>query len=127
MNTFELVKKIIKNRQYQILEEDSADGYMAFRYQMNTMHFWANNDDHHFFFVTLPNFVDITSENIEQVIENCHQVNKAVKSVKLYVLNSVILAVAEMFYLAEEDFVFQLENALKLLVEANVKYKRLNE
>lgn len=126
MNTFELAKECIKNLQYQILEEDCEDGYIAFRYQMNTMHFWANNDDH-FFFVTLPNFVDITSENIEQVIENCHEVNKAVKLVKLYVLNTVILASAEMFYLEEEDFRFQLNNALKLLVEAKVKYKRLNE
>lgn len=127
MNTFELAKTFIANRRYQVLDEDSSDGHIAFRFQMNTIHFWASDDDDHFFFMTLPNFTDVTDENIVQVKENCHQINKTAKLIKLYVLNDVILAAAEIYYLAEDDFNFQMLNALKHLVAAKVMYKKLDE
>ena len=126
MNTFELAKKIIVRQQYRIMDEDSTNGHIAFRFQMNTIHFWGNPDDEHFFIITLPNFTDVTEANIAQVKENCHQVNKEAKVVKLYVLNDVILATVEACYLAEEDFEFQIANALKHLVTAKVMYKNLD-
>ena len=110
-----------------MLDEDGADGHIAFRFQMNTIHFWGNSEDEHFFFMTLPNFTDVTEENIAQVKENCHQINKEAKLVKLYVLNDVILAAAEVYYLAEDDFKFQMLNALKHLVAAKIMYKKLDE
>lgn len=127
MSTFELAKELIASRRYQILDEDSSDGHIAFRFQMNTIHFWGNSEDENFFFMTLPNFTDVTEENIAQVKENCHQINKEAKLVKLYVLNDVILAAAEVYYIAEDDFKFQMLNALKLLVAAKVMYKKLDE
>lgn len=127
MSTYELAKEFIASQRYQMLDEDSSDGHIAFRFQMNTIHFWGNSEDEHFFFMTLPNFTDVTEENIAQVKENCHQINKEAKLVKLYVLNDVILAAAEVYYLAEEDFKFQMLNALKHLVAAKVMYKKLDE
>lgn len=127
MSTFDLAKEFIANQRYQILDEDCSEGHIAFRFQMNTIHLWGNSEDENFFFVTLPNFTDVTKENIAQVKENCHQINKEAKLVKLYILNDVILAAAEVYYLAEEDFKFQILNALKHLVAAKVMYKKLVE
>ena len=116
MNTFELAKAFLASHRYQILDEDSSDGHIAFRFQINTIHFWGNPDDEHFFFMTLPNFTDVTDENIAQA-----------KLVKLYILNDVVLAAAEVYYMAEEDFNFQMKNALKHLVVAKTMYKKLEE
>lgn len=127
MSTFELAKEFIVSKRYQRLDEDGAEDHIAFRFQMNTIHFWGNSEDEHFFFMTLPNFTDVTEENIAQVKENCHQINKEAKLVKLYVLNDVILAAAEVYYLTEDDFKFQMLNALKHLVAAKVMYKKLDE
>ena len=127
MNTFEMAKAFLASHRYQILDEDSSDGHIAFRFQMNTIYFWANSEDEHFFFMTLPNFTDVTEENMAQVKERCHEINKNAKLVKLYVLNDVILAAAEVYYLAEDDFKFQMLNALKHLVAAKVMYKKLDE
>ena len=127
MSTFELAKKFIANQRYLVLDENSSDNHIAFRFQMNTIHFWGNSEDEHFFFMTLPNFTDVTEENIAQVKENCHQINKEAKLVKFYVLNDVILAAAEVYYLAEDNFNFQMLNALKHLVAAKVMYKKLDE
>lgn len=127
MNAFDLAKDFIRRQSYQILNEDSSDGHIAFRFQMNTIHFWGNTDDEHFFFMTLPNFADVDEKNIAQVKENCHQINKEAKLVKLYVLNDVILAATEIYYLAEDDFKFQMLNALKHLIAAKVMYKKLDE
>ncbi len=126
MTTFELAKAFIASQRYQILDEDSSDGHIAFRFQMNTIHFWANDDDdEHFFFVTLPNFTDVTEDNIAQVKENCHKINKEAKMVKLFILGDVILMSAEVYYLAAEDFAFQMKNALNHLVAAKVMYRKL--
>ena len=127
MSTFELAKEFIVSQRYQMLNEDSSHGHIAFRFQMNTIHFWGNSEDEHFFCVTLPNFTEVTEENIAQVKENCHQINKDAKLVKLYILNDVILVAAEVCYLTEEDFKFQMINALKHLVAAKVMYKKLDE
>lgn len=127
MNTFELAKKYLTSQRYQVLEENCTDEHIVFRYQMNTFHFWGNPNDEHFFVILLPNFAEVTKENIGQVKENCHQINKDARMVKLYVLDDVILAAAEIFYLAEEDFIFQIRNALKHLKMAKVMYNKLNE
>ena len=42
-------------------------------------------------------------------------------------VNDVILAATEIYYLAEDDFKFQMLNALKHLIAAKVMYKKLDE
>lgn len=127
MSTFELAKRFIIDRKYQIVDEDNAAGYIAFRFQLNTIRFWANGDDDHFFFLTLPGFTGVTAENMVQVKEKCHQINKDAKLVKLYIMHDIIWAAAELYYLAKKDFDFQMLNALKHLVAAKVMYKKLEE
>ena len=77
--------------------------------------------------MVLPGFTDATDENIWQVKEKCHRINKEAKLVKLYVLNDSVLFSVEAYYLAEDDFRFQMTNALKHLVAAKVMYKKLDE
>lgn len=127
MNTFELAKEFIASQRYQVLEEDGNDCHIAFRFQLNTIHFWGNPDDEHFFFMSLPNFAEVTQDNIALVKERCHDVNREVKMVKLYTINDVVLAAAEVYYLTEEDFRFQIKNALGHLVAAKVIYNKLDE
>ena len=127
MSTFDLAKQFIASQRYQVLDEDCSDGHIAFRFQMNTIHFWANREDENFFFMTLPSLTDVTDGNIATVKEICHQVNRDAKLVKLYVLNDVVLATAEICYLAEEDFNYQMSNALRFLMTAKVMFKKLNE
>ena len=78
-------------------------------------------------FSELVTAMDVTDENIVQVKENCHEINKESKLVKMYILNDVILAAAEVYYLKEEDFKFQMQNALRHLITAKVMYKKLCE
>ena len=59
-----------------------------------------------------------------QVKENCNQINQEIKLVKFYVLNDLIVAAAEAFYLDENDFKFQMRNALKHLVAAKVIFQK---
>ena len=127
MDTFDLAKEFISNKRYRIMDEDKESGHIAFRYQMNTIHFWANSENTNFFIMTLPNFADVTKGNISQVKEICHQVNKDAKLIKLYLLNDVILASAEVYYLAKDDFDFQMNNALRHLVAGKVMYKKIEQ
>ena len=125
MDTFDFAKEFLSSKRYQILDEDRSSGHIAFRYQMNTIHFWAKTEDTDFFIMTLPNFADVTEENESQVKEICHQVNKDAKLIKVYLLNDVILASAEVYYLAKDDFDFQMKNALRHLVAGKVMYKKI--
>ena len=43
---------------------------------------------------------------------------------KLYALNDSVLFSVEAYYLAKDDFKFQMTNALKHLVAAKVMYKK---
>jgi hypothetical protein len=127
MNTFELAKSYIASQRYTILEEDSNQGHIAFRYQLNTIHFWAkDDDDDNYFLIALPNFIDIT-DDIDKVKEICYNISKNAKMVKLYNIGNIVLIAAELFYLNEEDLKFQIKNALKYLVLANDKYEELAE
>ena len=127
MDTFDLAKEYISSKRYQIMNNDRSSGHIAFRYQMNTIHFWANSEDTDFFIMTLSNFADVTKDNVSQVKEICHQVNKDAKLIKLYLLNDVILASAEVYYLAKDDFDFQINNALRHLVAGKVMYKKIEQ
>jgi hypothetical protein len=49
------------------------------------------------------------------------------KQVKLYILNDVILAAAELYFMEQEDFNFQMKIALQHLVSAKVMYGKLDK
>lgn len=122
MNTFELAKDFVASRRYEVLGEDSSDGHLAFRYQMNTIHFWGKYEDEHFFFLTLPNFDEVTEANLAQIEAKCYQITKEIKIAKMYVLGDVVLAAVETCYMSAEDFGFQMQNALRHLVAAKIMY-----
>lgn len=127
MNTFEFAKEFLADKQYLILDENVEDGHIAFRYQMNTIHLWTHNDDENFCMIVLSGFAEANHDNIGEVEKKCYQVTKDVKLVKLYLLHNLVLATAELYYYAQEDFNFQIENALKHIVKAKVMYKQLDE
>lgn len=127
METFELAKEYLTSKRYKILDEDREAGHIAFRYQMNTIHFIGYSDDSNFFYLSLPGMSDIKDENMLQVKENCHKINRDTKLVKLYVLDDVLVVATEIYYLAKDDFTFQMTNALQHLIAAKVKYYQLCE
>ena len=125
MTTFELGKEFITSKQYKVIKENSDEGLIAFRYQLNTINFHTQEEDEHFFYLNLPLLFDEAETNIAQVKENCHKLNSKNKLVKFYTNNKFIVASAEMFYLSKRDFMFQIKNALKYLVASKVAYKKL--
>ena len=127
MNTYDLAKEFLEQKRYQIVEEDVDSGHIAFRYQMNTIHVWVNYEDENYFMMVLMGFADVDNDNIEEVHAKCLQISRDVKLVKMYTLQNVILASAELFYLDKADFNFQVENALKYMIKAKVMYKQLDE
>ena len=127
MNTFELAKEYIEDKHFQIITEDASDEHISFRYQLNTIHFWGDSDFRNYFFMTLPDFDEVTEQNVDCIKELCYLVSKEAKMVKLYVVDNIILASAELYYLTCEDFRFQLQNALNHLIAAKLMYKRLKD
>ena len=67
MNSYDLAKTFIAERGYRILEDEADDRHIAFRFQMNTIHLYCNPDDDNFIMITLPNFTNVTDDNIAQV------------------------------------------------------------
>ena len=125
MKSIELAKKFISNQGFKLLDDN--EDHIAFRYQMNAIHFWGNQSEDNFFFMTLANFADVKDENVQHVKELCHEINTQMKQVKLYVLNNVILATTELYFMEEEDFNFQMKIALEHLVSAKVMYNKMDE
>lgn len=125
MDSVKFAKEYISSLGFKLLDE--GEEYIAFRYQMNVIHLWGNREEENFFMMTLSNFADVTEENIGRVKEICHKINAEKKQVKLYVLNDVILATTEIYYMAQEDFNFQMRIALKHLISAKVAYRKLDD
>ena len=125
MKSIEFAKEYVSKQGFKLL--DDSDEHIAFRYQMNVIHLWGNEEEENFFFMTLPNFTDVTPENMSHVKELCHKINMQMKQVKLYILNDVILAAAELYFMEQEDFYFQMKIALQHLVSAKVMYGKLDK
>lgn len=123
MDTYQLIKDCIAVHKYQIVEEEGS--CIVFRYQMNLMQIWAKENNDHFISIVLPNFAEVTDDNLSDVIMKCHKLNADVKQVKLYTYNNMILAAAEIYYQNEDDIDFQMQIALKNLILAKVQYYRL--
>lgn len=124
MNCVDFAREYITNQGFKIT--DSEDDHIGFRYQMNEIRFWGNEDEN-FFYVMLPGFTEVTPENVNHVKELCHEVNLQMKLVKLYVLHGIIIASVEAFFMGQEDFNFQLKTALRYLIAAKVKYEELDK
>lgn len=127
MTTLELAQEFIAAQRYKLVSVDSEEGHIAFRYQMNTIHLWQGNEDDHFIFMTMSGFADTAEEDIDSIKEKCHQINRQVKLVKMYLLDEIVLVAAEVYYLAKEDFEYQMKNALKHLISAKITYRKLGE
>ncbi len=120
MECIEFARNYISDYGFRVL--DDGDGHLAFRYQMNIIHFFCNSDEENFFVMTLSIFEKVTAANIGVAKELCHKINAEKKQVKLYVMKDVVLAAAEVYFLAEEDFQLQMKKALQNLVSAKVMY-----
>lgn len=125
MNTLELAKEFISDRGFRLLDE--SDDHVSFKYQMQTFYLWSDETEKNFFIVTLPNFADVTDNNIAHVKELCDNINTNMRQVKLYINNNMILANAELYYLAQEDFNLQMQTALRNLITAKVTYSKMND
>ena len=52
MKSIEFAKEYISKQGFKLL--DDSDEHIAFRYQMNVIHLWGNEEEENFFFMTLP-------------------------------------------------------------------------
>ena len=127
MKSFELAKEYLQSKQYKIFDEDGSQGYLLFGYQLNKLQFFGDDSDDNYYSISLVMFDDVTEENRQYIIEKCHCVNKDAKQVKMYIIDNVLIVAAEVYYLSEEDFKFQMKIALNNLVAAKVRYNKLDK
>lgn len=120
----ELLKKIVEEGKYKVLEEDGEQ--IVIRYQLNSIHICASADDDHFVSILLPNFADVTEDNFADVVMRCHKLNEKMKQVKLYTVNNVIIAAAEFYYQGKKDLAYQVKMGLNSVIAAKVKYHKQN-
>ena len=123
--SYELVKKIITEQKYKLVEEDGES--FIIRYQMNVIHICPNSEDDTFVSVVLSNFAEVTEENYAEVVMRCHKLNEQMKQVKFYTVKDVIIAASEFYYMEEDDLSFQIKLALSSLIAAKVNYKKLDK
>ena len=123
--SYELVKKIITEQKYKLVEEDGES--FIIRYQMNVIHICPNSEDDTFVSVVLSNFAEVTEENYAEVVMRCHKLNEQMKQVKFYTVKDVIIAASEFYYMKEDDLSFQIKLALNSLIAAKVNYKKLDK
>jgi hypothetical protein len=123
--SYELIKKIISEQKYKIVEDDGES--FIIRYQMNAIHICPNSEDDTFVSVVLSNFAEVTEENFAEVVMRCHKLNEQMKQVKFYTVKDVIIAASEFYYMEEDDLSFQIKQALNSLIAAKVNYKKLDK
>ena len=123
--SYELVKKIITEQKYKLVEEDGES--FIIRYQMNVIHICPNSEDDTFVSVVLSNFAEVTEENYAEVVMRCHKLNEQMKQGKFYTVKDVIIAASEFYYMEEDDLSFQIKLALNSLIAAKVNYKKLDK
>lgn len=119
---YELIKKIIEDGKYKVLEDDGE--HITIRYQLNVLHISPSLGDDNFVSVLLPNFADVTEENFAEVVMRCHKLNEQMKQVKLYTINDVIIAASEFYYMEEDDLAYQLKLSLSSVIAAKVNYRK---
>ena len=51
MKSIEFAKEYISKQGFKLL--DDSDEHIAFRYQMNVIHLWGNEEEENFFFLNL--------------------------------------------------------------------------
>lgn len=124
MKSIELAMEYLAANNYRIVSHD--DSHIIFRYRMNTLCFWKNDSDEHFFVLMLPRLDEVTGENRRHVSELCMKVNAGIKQVKLYLLDDAVMAAAELYSMAADDFAFQFGRALQNLVAAKVMYRKMD-
>lgn len=123
MNCINFAREFIENKGFEITDQN--EDHISFRYQMNNVHLFADDDEDDFAIVTIPNFIDINDDNILQVKDICNQVNAEKKMVKMFVAQNVIFSSSEIFFLGKEDFLFNFEKAFKTVIAAKTLFKRL--
>lgn len=121
---YELVKKIVEDGKYKVLEDDGE--HIIIHYQYNLIHLSPSSEDDQFVSVVLPNFAEVTQENFAEVLMRCHKLNEQMKQVKLYTVKDVIVAASEFFYKGEEDLAYQFEISLRSVIAAKVNYMKLD-
>lgn len=119
----ELVKKIIADRKYKVLEDDGEN--VVIKYQINVIHFFLSSEDDSFVSVLLPGLDNVTDDNYAEVVMKCHKLNEDMKQIKLYTVNDMVLVASEFFYMEEKDLAFQISKSLDGLISAKVSYRKL--
>ena len=122
---YELVKKIVKDFKYKIVEDDGE--HIVIRYQLNTIYICPNTEDDTFVTIILSGFADVTEENFADIVMRCHKLNERMKQVKLYTIDDVVVAASEFYYMEEDDLIFQIKKALSSLIAAKINYIKLEK
>ena len=92
---------------------------------MNPVQLWWDTDEDDYLMITMPVRFGIDDDQQESAKQLCTKLNNQIRQVKLYVVHSIIVAGAEIYFMGVDDFKFQMEHALANLISAKVKLKNL--
>ena len=120
--TYELVRDFVAEKKFKVINDDGEN--IVINYQMNTI-FIFKIDEENFVSMILPDFAEVNEENYSDVVMNCNRLNEKLQQVKLYTMDSFIVASSEFYYLGKEDLVFQMQMSLDNLVAAKVRYQKI--
>lgn len=120
------VKDIIADMNLKVVAEDND--HVAVRYQFNDIYFVYNKDNDNYLSVILSEFDSADDDNRDAKIAFCNELSYTMKVVKFSVIQRVIIASYEFFFLNEDDFKYHVKKSLNILVAAKNNYiKHKNE
>ena len=118
--TLKSVKEVVNDLKLKVLGEDEE--HIAVRYQLDNFYFAVNRESERFVSVILTDFDEVTDENRMQMTLACNEVNQKIQVAKFYIVKHLVLASYEFFYLDKEDLAFHINESLKVLKIAKVKF-----
>ena len=118
--THELMKEIIEEYGYRIVENDGES--LSVSFQLNTMLLHSDTQDESFVAVFLSCFPEVTNDNHDEMLTKCNKLNKKLKQVKFYIVKNMIISSVEFHYCKKSDLRFQLKKAMENLVTGKVEF-----
>lgn len=116
------VKDIVTDMNLKVVAEDND--HVAVRYQFNDIYFVYNKDNDNYLSVILSEFDSADDDNRNAKIAFCNELSYTMKVVKFNVIQRVIIASYEFFFLNEDDLKYHVTKSLNLLVAAKNNYNK---
>lgn len=98
------------------------DNDIVFKYQKRTYYYSNPGNDHLYFRMVLPGIDDVTEDNREAELEAANKINTRIKLAKLYVSETNVHAMVEIFLDSDPEFEDIIPRVMQILIDAQIGY-----